>query len=225
MLIYGKQPVYYALANHANKIETLYLAKELDKKEYNALMKMGVEIKRIPHEAAQKMSKSANHQGFLAEIEDISLREKSFLKSCDFVVVLNSLTDMGNIGSIARSAYALGADAIVICGVKNPQLDGIVRTSAGAALDLAIVVNHNIYDILHELKQYNFKLYGAAMGGEDIKSVAFDGKRALVLGSESDGLSARVQKMLDKSISIPMKHNFDSLNVSVAAAILIERMR
>lgn len=225
MLIYGKQPVYYALQRHKDKIKTLYLAKEIDKKEYNAIMRSGVEIKRIPQAAAQKMSKSANHQGFLAEIDEIELREKTFLKNCEFVVVLNSLTDMGNIGSIARTAYALGVDALVICGIKEPQMESIIRTSAGAALDLNIVIYHNIYDILHELKQYNFTIYGAAMGGDDIKSVVCSDKRVLVLGSESDGLNARVLKMLDESVSIPMAHGFDSLNVAVAGAILMERMR
>ena len=63
MLIYAKQPIYYIIDNYPNKIKTLYIAKELDKKEYSRLMKMGFEVKRIPNEAAQKMCKNANHQG------------------------------------------------------------------------------------------------------------------------------------------------------------------
>jgi len=225
MLIYGKQPVYYAIERHRERIKTLYLAKELDKKEYSHLMKMGFEIKRIPEKAAQSMVKGGNHQGFIAEISQIVPYASPFLKKCDFVVVLSSITDMGNIGSLIRSAYALGVQALVICGIKEPNLEPMIRTSSGAALDLPLVVVHNIHDVLHELKQSGFKVYGAVMDGEDIRETVFAPKRALVLGNEGEGLSGRVQKSLDTGVSIPMAHDFDSLNVGVAGAILMERMR
>jgi len=225
MLIYGKQPVYYALERHRDRIKTLYLAKELDKKEYSHLMKMGFEIKRIPEKAAQSMVKGGNHQGFIAEISQIVPYASPFLKKCDFVVILSSITDMGNIGSLIRSAYALGVDAIVISGIKEPNLEPMIRTSSGAALDMPLVVIHNIHDVLHELKQSGFQIYGAVMDGQDIREATFSSKRALVLGNEGEGLSGRVQKSLDVGISIPMAHDFDSLNVGVAGAILMERMR
>ncbi|MGA9045420.1 23S rRNA (guanosine(2251)-2'-O)-methyltransferase RlmB [Sulfuricurvum sp.] len=225
MLIYGKQPVYYALERHRDRIKTLYLAKELDKKEYSALMKMGFEIKRIPEKAAQSMVKGGNHQGFIAEISQIVPYASPFLKKCDFVVILSSITDMGNIGSLIRSAYALGVQAIVICGIKEPNLEAVIRTSSGAALDMPLVVVHNIHDVVHELKQSGFQIYGAVMDGQDIREATFAPKRALVLGNEGEGLSGRVQKSLDIGISIPMAHDFDSLNVGVAGAILMERMR
>ncbi|MDD2951096.1 MAG: 23S rRNA (guanosine(2251)-2'-O)-methyltransferase RlmB [Sulfuricurvum sp.] len=225
MLIYGKQPVYYAIERHKDRIKTLYLAKELDKKEYSVLMKMGFEIKRIPEKAAQAMVKGGNHQGFIAEISQVVPYASPFLKKCDFVVILNSITDMGNIGSLIRSAYALGVQAIVISGIKEPNLEPMIRTSSGAALDLPIVIIHNIHDVLHELKQSGFQVYGAVMDGQDIRETTFATKRALVLGNEGEGLSGRVQKSLDVGISIPMAHDFDSLNVGVAGAILMERMR
>ncbi len=225
MLIYGKQPVYYALERHKDRIKTLYLAKELDKKEYSALMKMGFEIKRIPEKAAQSMVKGGNHQGFIAEISQIVPYASPFLKKCDFVVILNSITDMGNIGSLIRSAYALGVDAIVISSIKEPNLEPMIRTSSGAALDMPLVIIHNIHDVIHELKQSGFQIYGAVMDGADIRETAFAPKRALVLGNEGEGLSGRVQKSLDVGITISMAHDFDSLNVGVAGAILMERMR
>jgi 23S rRNA (guanosine2251-2'-O)-methyltransferase len=225
MLIYGKQPVYYALERHKDRIKTLYLAKELDKKEYSILMKMGVEIKRIPEKAAQSMVKGGNHQGFIAEMSQIVPYASPFLKKCDFIVVLSSITDMGNMGSLIRSAYALGVDAIVISGIKEPNLEAVVRTSSGAALDMPLVIIHNVYDVLHELKQSGFKLYGAVMDGQNIRETEFSQKRVLILGNEGEGLSGRVQKALDTGVSIPMAHGFNSLNVGVAGAILMERMR
>ncbi len=225
MLIYGKQPVQYALERHRDRIKTLYLAKEIDKKEYAHLMKMGFEVKRIPPNAAQSMVKGGNHQGYIAEISALVPYASPFLKRCGFVVVLSSITDVGNIGSIVRSAYALGVDAVVICGIKEPPMEPIIRTSTGAALDLPLVIIHNVHDVMHELKQSGFTLYGASMEGTDVREVSFAPKKALILGSEGEGLSGRVQKGLDHTVSIRMAHDFDSLNVGVAGAILMERMR
>ncbi len=84
MLIYGKQPVFYALERHRDRIKTLYLAKEVDKKEYGQLMKMGFEVKRIPENAAQSMVKGGNHQGYIAEISQIVPYASPFLKKCEF---------------------------------------------------------------------------------------------------------------------------------------------
>lgn len=225
MLIYAKQPIYYLIDHYPQKIKTLYLARELDKKEYSRLMKFGFEIKRIPNEAAVKMSKNANHQGFLAEVEEYKLHDyKTFLDK-NFIVVLAGLTDIGNIGSIIRSSYALGVDAIVACGVKTLPIEPILRTSTGALFDIPFAIEHNIHDVLNDLKMSGFVSYGADMGGTDIRDVKVPKKRVLVLGSEGEGLSARVSSKLDNIVSIKMFNNFDSLNVGVAGAILMDRMR
>lgn len=225
MLIYGKQPVYYLLARHPEKIRTLYLAKEVEQKEYSRLMRMGFEIKRIPHEAAQKMSRSGNHQGFLAETQAVKAVALRDLAAKDFVIVLCGITDVGNIGAIVRSAYALGADGIVIAGLKSPALEPVVRSSTGALFDLPFNVTTNLYDVMTELKNGGHRLYGAVMEGEDVRDMTFEGQRALLLGSESEGIPARAVRRLDQGVKIAMAHDFDSLNVSVAGAILMDRMR
>ena len=225
MLIYGKQPVYYLLDRHLQNIRTLYLAKELDKKEYGRLMRLGVEIKRIPANAAQTMSKNGNHQGFLAEIDELELARLQQVTNKDFIVVLSSVTDVGNIGAIIRSAYALGVDAVVVSGLKQLALEPIVRSSSGALLDLPLVVQTNVHDVMNDLKLAGFELYGAVMDGQDIREVDVGSKRALILGSESEGLTKRIQSKLDHRISIAMAHDFDSLNVSAAGAILMDRMK
>jgi len=225
MLIYAKQPIYYLIQNDPQKIKTLYLAKDLDKKEYSRLMKMNFEIKRIPPEAAQKMSKNANHQGFLAEVQDYELHSyKSFLEK-DFILILSGLTDVGNIGAIVRSAYALGVDAIVVCGVKKLALEPILRTSTGALFNIPLAVQHNIHDVLNDFKMSGFESYGADMNGVDIREITPKQKKVLVLGNEGEGLSSRIISKLDNVVSIPMAHDFDSLNVSVAGAIMMDRMR
>jgi 23S rRNA (guanosine2251-2'-O)-methyltransferase len=225
MLIYAKQPIYYLINKYPNKIKTLYLAKELEKKEYSRLMKMGFEIKRIPNEAAQKMCKNANHQGILAEVDDCQLQPYNFFFEKKFILVLSGVTDVGNIGAIVRSAYALGVDAIVACGVKTLPLDTITRTSTGTLFDMPFAIENNVHDVLNDFKTSGFTIYGADMNGMDIRETHIEKKKVLVLGSEGEGLTSRVISKLDCALSIKMSHEFDSLNVSVAAAILMDRMR
>ncbi len=225
MLIYAKQPIYYLINNYPQKIKTLYLAKELDKKEYSRLMKMDFEIKRIPNEAAVKMSKNANHQGFLAEVQDYKLHDYQTFLDKDFVVVLAGLTDVGNIGAIVRSAYALGVDAIIVSGIKHLNIEPLLRTSTGALFDMPLAVENNIHNLLNDFKMSGFISYGADMGGIDITKAKIVKKRVLVLGNEGEGLTSRVSSKLDNIVSIKMAHDFDSLNVSVAGAILMDRMR
>jgi len=225
MLVYGKQSIYYLIDHHPQKIEKLYLAKEVDKKEYSRLMKFGFEIKRIPQNAAQIMSKNSNHQGFLADVEPIKRISINDLKEPEFILILSGLTDVGNIGAIVRSAYALGVDAIIVCGLKSLNFESVARTSSGALFDIPLIVETNIHDVMNDLKTQDFKLYGAVLEGEDIRGLHVSGKRALILGSEGEGLTSRVVKKLDFLIKIQMHHGFDSLNVSAAGAILMDRMR
>ncbi len=225
MLIYAKQPIYYIIKNYPNKIRTLYLAKDIEKREYSRLMKMNFEVKRIPNDAAGKMCKNANHQGILAEVDDYELHPFNSFLDKDFVLVLSTLTDVGNIGAIVRTAYAMGVDAIVACGVKSLNLEPILRTSTGALFDMPFALEHNIHSVLNDLKTTGFHLYGADMGGKDIRAVEIKERRALILGSEGDGLTTRVVSKLDEVVSIKMSHEFDSLNVSVAGGILMDRMR
>ena len=135
------------------------------------------------------------------------------------------ITDVGNIGAIVRSAYALGADGVIVTGLKTLPLEPVVRSSTGALFDLPFNVTTNLYDVLTELKNAGHRLYGAVMEGEDVRDIAFEGKRALLLGNEGEGIPARAVRRLDQGVKIAMAHGFDSLNVSAAGAILMERMR
>lgn len=225
MLVFGKQPVNHLIARHKQKIQTLYLAKEIPKNDYHALHQLGLEIKRIPQPIAQKMAKGGNHQGFLAEVHPFELMSRASLFTKERLLILQEVTDMGNMGALVRSAYALGVDAMVIAGINHLAKEALVRSSTAAVYDLEVAFEPNILSLLSELKQHRYTLYGAAMNGEDIQHAEIVTPHALVLGSEGKGLSARVCAKLDKMVSIEMAHGFDSLNVSVAGAILMDRMR
>jgi len=223
MIIYGKQVCLHALQEHEENIKTVYIAKKgvLPQKLFEAYKP---KIKFLEEKWAQSMSKGGNHQGILIEMEAFQESNLATLKKERFILVLDGLTDTGNIGAIVRSAYALGVDGIIATGVKSLKMAAIVRTSSGALLNMPFVIIPNVLDVLNELKQVDFTIYGASMDGESLNKYQFSEKKVLVLGSEGEGLSKRAKSKVDKIISIEMKHEFDSLNVSAAAAIIIHRM-
>jgi 23S rRNA (guanosine2251-2'-O)-methyltransferase len=227
MIVYGKQIVFYILEKHPKLIKQIFLTKELDKKMFKKFMDIGVKVIRPDEKKAQSLARGGNHQGFLLEIEDFYFEEINEIKKKDFIVVLDGLTDVGNIGAIARTCYALGVGGLIICGIKNLDMAPVVRTSSGTALDLPITIIQNSSDLANELKQLKFTLAGADASGYDIKTIerSKGQKIALFLGNEGDGLSGKLVKKLDIKLSIKMENNFDSLNVSVAAGILIHSLK
>lgn len=227
MIVYGKQIVFYILEKYPNIIQEIYLTKELDKKLFKKFMDNGAKIIRPDNMKAQGMAKGGNHQGFLLKIDEFEFANIKDIKKGKFIVVLDGLTDTGNIGAIVRTCYALGVDGLVICGIKNLNLAPIIRTSSGSALDMPISTIANSYDLANELKQLDFSLVGADVTGYDVKTLQRNEnqKVALFLGNESDGLSNKLLKKLDLKVSIEMQNNFDSLNVSVATGILVHSLK
>jgi len=224
MIIYGKRVCLYALESHKALIKTVYIAKKgiLPQKLYDQYKSR---IKFLENRWAQSMAKGGNHQGILIEMEDFSQADLATIKQGDFILVLDGLTDSGNIGAIIRTAFALGVDGVIATGVKSLNFASLIRTSSGALFDMPFIIIPNILDVLNELKQVDFKLYGASMDGTFVNKCQFKQKKVLVLGSEGEGISKRAKFKIDEMVSIEMKREFDSLNVSVAAGILIDRMR
>lgn len=223
MIVYGKRIAEYILANHSAKIQSIYLAKEIDKKQFSAFAKLNVPLLRVDSKKAQALAKGGNHQGYLLEIAPLIPLEFNAIKTMDFVLVLCGISDVGNIGALFRTAYVLGVNGIVICGLKDFKQEGVLRASAGALLDMPFTVIHNALDVANELKLANFTLYGTNAKGTNLMQKS-SGKIALFLGNEGEGLSNKILKKMDKNLAILQKREFDSLNVSVAGAILIDRI-
>lgn len=224
MIAYGKRVFWHIIERHPALIDEVYLAKELDGKEFSKVTKLGKKIIRLDAKKAQAMSRGGAHQGCLLKLQGWQPAEFSALKKLPFIVVTVGVTDMGNLGSIVRSAYALGADAVIVSGIKQVAWDALVKPSAGALFDLPVAHIVNPLDVMHELSQFGFTLVGATAQGEDVAKLEKIEKVALFLGSEGEGMGGKVVKKLDRQIGIPMRHGFDSLNVATAAAILIDRM-
>ena len=224
MIVYGKQICNHLLERHPELVREIYLAKTVDKKSFAFIKRLGKPIVNIDAKKAQAMAKGGNHQGWLCDIAPYRFATLKSLKESKFLVVLAGLSDVGNIGAIIRSSYSLGADGVIVGGIKQLQSETVVRTSSGAMFDIPVAVIPNLSDCLHELSQVGFTIYGADISGVSIEKIVFDEKRVLVMGSEGSGIPGKIKKMLDERVTICMARQFDSLNVSVAAGIIMYRM-
>ncbi len=224
MIIYGKQLFLYILRKYPDKFLKVMLSKKCDQKLFSKIKRACKDVVLVDNKKAQALCRGGNHQGFIAEILDIEFGDFQKIKNGNFLLILQGVTDVGNIGAIIRSAYAFGVDAVVISGLKSINLEAIIRTSSGAVFDMPIVLEPNTLDLINELKQMGFKLYGADMNGTDIKTVNIATKKALVMGSEGEGIPNKIKIKLDEIVSIKMAREFDSLNVSAATAIFCDRI-
>lgn len=227
MIVYSKQLFLYILHNHPTLIEKVYLSKDIDTKLFREIRSIYKDdIIKLDSKKAQAMAKGHNHQGFFLDIKEqyFSTLQDINLKKSNFILILSDITDVGNIGAIIRSAYCLGADGIIVSGVNNIPIEHIIRTSVGSFFEIPIVCFKNISDIISRLKENDFECFGATTDGQDIRDVQIKGKRALIVGSEHSGLNKKTLQKIDKKVKINMRKKFDSLNVSSATAILLDRM-
>ena len=223
MIIYGKQLFLHILNKRPQILEEIYLSKECDKKLFSKICGTGKKIIRVDNQKAQSMAHGGNHQGFLANVSEFEFSDISELKKLNFIAVLYGISDVGNIGAIARSAYALGCEGLVIV-TKSVNMQGVLRSSSGAAYEIPIAIFEDGLSLLNELKQCGFKLYATASNGKNIKEMKFAGKRALVMGSEGEGIPQKALAKCDECVGIKLKDGWDSLNVSAAFAIICDRM-
>ena len=223
MIIYGKQLFLHILNKRPQILEEIYLSKECDKKLFSKICGTGKKIIRVDNQKAQSMAHGGNHQGFLASVSGFEFSDISELKKLNFIAVLYGISDVGNIGAIARSAYALGCEGLVIV-TKSVNMQGVLRSSSGAAYEIPIAIFEDGLSLLNELKQCGFRLYATASNGKNIKEMKFAGKRALVMGSEGEGIPQKALAKCDECVGIKLKDGWDSLNVSAAFAIICDRM-
>ena len=223
MIISGKQLFLHILNKRPQILEEIYLSKECDKKLFSKICGTGKKIIRVDNQKAQSLARGGNHQGFLANVSEFEFSDIAELKKLNFIAILYGISDVGNIGAIARSAYALGCEGLVIVA-KSINMQGVLRSSSGAAYEIPIAIFEDGLSLLNELKQFGFKIYATASNGKNVKEMRFAGKRALVMGSEGEGIPQKALAKCDECIGIKLKEGWDSLNVSAAFAIICDRM-
>ena len=142
--------------------------------------------------------------------------------SDDIVVILDHLEDPHNFGAIIRTCEAAGIKSIIIPKDRSVMVnETVMKTSSGALSYIKIAQVSNLINVINDFKNKNYFIYAADMDGENYKKVDFNEKCVLIIGSEGKGVSRLVKAASDVIVSIPMKGKVNSLNASVAAAVLI----
>ncbi len=231
--LYGIHPVLEALKKRPQAFKTITLSRK-EGKTLEPILALASRARiNICHEAPEKISKLAgsdSHQGVVAEVEPYSFLDlKILLKNAEkedqklFFLVLDSIQDPHNFGSLIRSALCSGVQAIIFPKDRSAQLNGTVaKASAGAIEHMQFCRVVNIASALDILKKENVWIAGAFVDSKDtMYSVDFNMDLAIVLGNEEKGVRPLIKKKCDFSVSIPMADKFDSLNASVAGAVIM----
>lgn len=189
----------------------------------------GIIVKEVDSKKLDFMCGHAHHQGviMIAAAHEYSTVEAILQKAEEkneppFIVICDGLEDPHNLGAIIRTADAAGAHGVIIPERRSVSLSGIVgKTSAGALEYVPVARVKNITSTIKDLKEKGLWVYCADMDGTPYRKANLSGAIAIVVGGEGAGVSRLVKENCDGVLSIPMKGNVNSLNASVAAAILI----
>ena len=157
-----------------------------------------------------------------------SLRERlaAISSPTALLLLLDEINDPHNLGAILRSADQFGVELVVLPTRRAArETQAVVKSSAGASLYVPVASLPNLASSLESVKQAGFWVYGADLDGRRLDEVRFEGRVALVLGSEGSGLRRLVRERCDALVRIPSGGHVDSLNVSVAAGILMHEIR
>jgi 23S rRNA (guanosine2251-2'-O)-methyltransferase len=187
-----------------------------------------VPVRFEPREMLDRLSKGIPHQGvvaFGALHEFVELSEVS--EGAQLLVVLDGVEDPHNLGAIIRTAHAAGADAVIVPERRAaPLTETVERAAAGAMEYLPIARVTNMTQALEKLKQQGYWIYGLdERGTESYDTVEYAQPTVLVLGGEGKGIHQGVQKHCDVLVKIPMSGEVSSLNVSVAAGVVLFELR
>jgi 23S rRNA (guanosine2251-2'-O)-methyltransferase len=178
--------------------------------------------------AAEPASNGPKAASRLSVERAAGLRERlaSISSPTALILLLDEINDPHNLGAILRSADQFGAELVVLPSRRAArQTQAVVKSSAGASLYVPVASVASLASALESVKAAGFWVYGADLGGRRLDTVRFEGRVALVLGSEGSGLRRLVRERCDQLVRIPTGGYVDSLNVSVAAGILMHEIR
>ncbi|HYH00234.1 MAG TPA: 23S rRNA (guanosine(2251)-2'-O)-methyltransferase RlmB [Terriglobales bacterium] len=231
-VIYGIHPVAEAVQARARTVEYVAVAKDRRDSKIQQIVddcrKAGVSVRFVPREDLARLAQTQSNQGIAAvvasrryaDVDDLVQNKRG---QHAFVVVLDGVEDPHNLGAILRTADGAGADGVVIPERRAVGITGTVaKASAGASEWLPIARVTNISRTIEELKSRNIWVVGLdERGTQAYDEIDYNMDCALVLGAEGAGVHELVRKKCDFLVSIPMLGKVPSLNVSVAAAVVM----
>ncbi|MBP0989902.1 MAG: 23S rRNA (guanosine(2251)-2'-O)-methyltransferase RlmB [Oscillospiraceae bacterium] len=231
-IIVGRNSVIAALSSLQRDIECIYLLKgsELSKTpgKILALAKQkGIPVKEAAQGKFDALCHGENHQGVAAvvsaykysSVEDIVAKSD---ENGSFIIICDGIEDPHNLGAIIRTAEASGVSGVIIPKRRSAGLSpAVCKASAGAVEFMPVARVTNISNLITDLQKLGYWVYAADVGGTPWKKADYRGKVAVVIGSEGFGISRLVKEHCDAVVSIPMFGQTNSLNASVAAAIIM----
>lgn len=196
---------------------------------FDLIREYNIVTQRVPIERINKITRK-NHQGVIAILSAVTYHSLENLVPqvyeegvLPFVVVLDGITDVRNFGAISRTCECVGANAIVIPerGSVTVNADA-VKTSAGALHYLPVCREKNVVSAIRFLKDNGYQIVAASEKAQITYTQAdYTGPVAIVMGAEDTGISPEVLRLCDTMVSIPQFGNIGSLNVSVAAGVMM----
>jgi 23S rRNA (guanosine2251-2'-O)-methyltransferase len=224
-LVYGRRAVREALRGRREVLEVWATDRALAAEPWLAEAKPR---KRTDRDLSERAD-TRDHQGVLALVAPFRYADAYELAAAErpLLAVLDRVTDPRNLGAVCRSAEGAGATGVVVpahgSAVVTPA---VARASAGAVEHLPVAVVTNLARYLEEVKGADLWVFGAAgEGGTSMWETDLSGGAAIVLGAEGKGLRPLVRRTCDALVSIPLLGQIESLNVSVAAAVLLYEAR
>jgi 23S rRNA (guanosine2251-2'-O)-methyltransferase len=217
--VYGRRAVREALRGRREVLE-LFVSARAKRKPW--LEGRRVQVK--PERELSDLAGSRDHQGFVARCEPYRYADAFELASAErpLLACLDQVTDPRNLGAVCRSAEGAGATGVVLPAHRSARVTpAVCRSSAGAVEHLPVAVVPNLARWLSEVKSPSLWVYAAAVGGESLWAADLAGGLALVFGAEGKGIRPLVRKACDGAVSIPLAGRVESLNVSVATAVLL----
>ena len=232
-LVYGLRPVIEAIAG-GSQIERVLIQNGLNSSLLNELRtKMrehDIPFQYVPVEKLNKMT-TGNHQGVVATIAPVKYHSfmdlmESVQQSADsglLVVLLDHITDVRNMGAIARTAECAGVTALVVPDHGSAAMnEDAIKTSSGALLRLPVCREQNLKTVVNLAKQYGLQVVAATeKGAVHYREVDFRQPTLLIMGNEETGISPELLKMSDVRAKLPIVGEVASLNVSVAAGVFM----
>jgi 23S rRNA (guanosine2251-2'-O)-methyltransferase len=225
--IYGIRPVVEALGSGRRKVFEVFDAVG-DEKVAEAAGARGVEVKRPSRQRVDELAGGGAHQGVVARVEPYPYSGLEEILSAPepLVLVLDGVTDPRNLGAVLRAANGAGASGVV---VPKDRAVGVtaaaVKASAGASEYVRVARVTNLRRAVEAMKRAGLWVYVSETGGTPYTELDLAGGVAFVLGSEGRGVRRLVREGCDGTVSIPMYGGVESLNVSVAAAVLVYEAR
>ncbi len=221
MKVFGKN-VFNELRENVSSIKKVYLAKNFTDKDIISFIKdNGISYSVMDQRKMDGMVEG-RHQGIIIVVDDYEYSDYKEMLNDKIVVMLDHLEDPHNFGAIIRTCEAAGIKSIIIPKDRSVSVTStVMKTSAGALEHVNIAMVNNLVNVIDDFKDNGFFVYAADMDGENYKSVDYADKVLLVIGSEGNGVGRLVKKNCDQILAIPQYGHVNSLNASVAAAILI----